>query len=195
MLPDSSSMTNNDLFLTFERLFKSVILSNKDSFIRKENDILLVESIVHSHLTHLRSIYSYQPVHSTFSSIIDLFVFIECHLLKTLENDLCVRMEHLLEVFDGIESLSSNAELFIRSILYDSNSIITNFVDNYGVALEHLCKTTSTNVNLRFIRRRKQFIEVMRLEQTRKQETDDLTFHVSYFFQKINRIFYFNIYI
>jgi hypothetical protein len=122
MLPDSSSMTNNDLFVTFERLFKSVILSNKDSFIRKENDILLVESIVRSHLTHLRSIYSYQPVHSTFSSIIDLFIFIECHLLQTLENDLCTRMEHLLEVFDGIESLSSNAESFIGSILHDSNS-------------------------------------------------------------------------
>jgi hypothetical protein len=58
---------------------------------------------------------------------------------------------------------------------------MTNFVTNYGLALEHLCNTTSNNVNLKFIRRRKQIIQVMHLEQSRKQDTDDLVVHVSYF--------------
>jgi hypothetical protein len=164
--------------LTFERLFKSVILSDKNLSLTKENDLLLVESIVRSYLTHLRSIYSYQPVHSTCLSLIDLFIFIECHLLKTIENDLSIRMENLLEIFSGINSPLTNIESFIHEILYDSNSIMENFVINYGLALEHLCKTTSNNVNLRFIRRQKQIIQVMRLEQSRKQD-DDLVFHVS----------------
>ncbi len=164
--------------MTFERLFKSVILSDKNLSLTKENDLLLVESIVRSYLTHLRSIYSYQPVHSTCLSLIDLFIFIECHLLKTIENDLSIRMENLLEIFSGINSPLTNIESFIHEILYDSNSIMENFVINYGLALEHLCKTTSNNVNLRFIRRQKQIIQVMRLEQSRKQD-DDLVFHVS----------------
>jgi hypothetical protein len=164
--------------LTFERLFKSVILSDKNLSLTKENDLLLVESIVRSYLTHLRSIYSYQPVHSTCLSLIDLFIFIECHLLKIIENDLSIRMENLLEIFSGINSPLTNIESFIHEILYDSNSIMENFVINYGLALEHLCKTTSNNINLRFIRRQKQIIQVMRLEQSRKQD-DDLVFHVS----------------
>jgi len=125
-----------------------------------------VESIVRNYLTHFRSIDSYQRLDSTCVSLIDLFLLIECHLLKSLENDLCHRMENLLEIFSGIEKSSSNTDLFIRSILYDSNSLMTNFVENYGFALENLCKMTSNNVNLRFIRRRKQLIQVMRLEQT-----------------------------
>jgi len=87
-------------------------------------------------------------------------------------------MENLLEIFSGINNSSINIELFIHEILYDSNSIMENFVINYGLALEHLCKTISNNVNLRFIRRQKQIIQVMRLEQSRKQD-DDLVFHVS----------------
>ena len=90
-------------------------------------------------------------------------------------------MEHLLEVLAGIEIPSINTESFIHSILYDLNSTMTNFVANYGAALKHLCKMTSNSVNVRFIRRRKQFIQVMRLEQARKQD-DDLVFHVSYSF-------------
>jgi hypothetical protein len=39
---------------------------------------------------------------------------------------------------------------------------------------------TSNNVNLRFIRRRKQFIQVLRLERTRKQD-DNLVVNVSDF--------------
>ena len=167
--------------MTCERLFESVILSNEKICSTKEDEMLLVESIVRSYLTHLRSIYSYQPLHSTYSSLIDLFVFNEYHLLQILENQLCNRMEYLLEVLAGIEIPSSNIESFIRSILYDKNSTITNFVTNYGLALENLSKTTSNNVNLRFIRRRKQFIQVMRLEQTRRQD-DDLVFHVSEIF-------------
>jgi hypothetical protein len=178
MIPDASQMTDNDLFLTFERLFTSVILSNDDISFTKENDMLLVESIIRSYLTHLRSIYSYQHVDSTCSSLIDLFIYLECHLLKTLANNLCIQMEDLLEIFTGIEIPTSETESFICSILYDKNSTMTNFVINYGVALEHLCKTKSNNVDLKFIRRRKQIIEVMRLEQSRKQD-DDLVFHVS----------------
>jgi len=140
--------------------------------------MLLVESIIRSYLTHLRSIYSYQRIHSTCLSLIDLFILIESHLLKTIENDLSIRMENLLEIFSGINNSSINIELFIHEILYDSNSIMENFVINYGLALEHLCKTISNNVNLRFIRRQKQIIQVMRLEQSRKQD-DDLVFHVS----------------
>jgi hypothetical protein len=87
-------------------------------------------------------------------------------------------MENLLEIFSGINSPLTNIESFIHEILYDSNSIMENFVINYGLALEHLCKTTSNNINLRFIRRQKQIIQVMRLEQSRKQD-DDLVFHVS----------------
>jgi hypothetical protein len=147
-----------------------------------------VESIVRNYLTHFRSIDSYQRLDSTCVSLIDLFILIECHLLKSSENDLCHRMENLLEIFSGIERSSSNTDLFIRSILYDSNSLMTNFVKNYGLALENLCKMTSNNVNLRFIRRRKQFIQVMRLEQTRKQN-EDLIFHVSDFV-KLKKVFY-----
>jgi len=178
MIPEASKLANNDLFLTFEYLFKNIILSNENDYSTKEDDMLLVESIIRSYLTHLRSIYSYQHFHSTYSSLIDLFIFIECHLLKTIENDSSIRMENLLEIFSGIDSPLTNIESFIHEILYDSNSTMTNFVTNYGLALEHLCKTTSNNVDLKFIRRRKQIIEVMRLEQARKQD-DDLVFHVS----------------
>jgi hypothetical protein len=178
MLPDQSHLTRTDLFFTFERLFENVILLNEEILSRKEDDMLLVESIVRSYLTHFRSIYSYQHHHSSCSSLTDLFIFIEYRLLQTLENDLCHRMEHLIDVFGGNEIPSSKTESFIRSILYDSNSTITNFVANYGLALENLCKTTSNHINLRFIRRRKQIINVMRLEQARKQD-DDLVFHVS----------------
>jgi hypothetical protein len=144
MLPDSSPKTSPDLFSTFERLFKSVLLPNRDTSMRKEDDLLLVESIVRSHLTHLRSIYSSPPIHSTFPSIIDLFLYIECHLLQNLENDLCIRMEHFLEVFDEIESFSSNTESFVRSILYDSNfgryppgRIRSPFVSPFALLLVH----------------------------------------------------------
>jgi hypothetical protein len=144
MLPDSSPKASPDLFSTFERLFKSVLLPNRDTSMRKEDDLLLVESIVRSHLTHLRLIYSSPPIHSTFPSIIDLFLYIECHLLQTLENDLCIRMEHFLEVFDGIESFSSNTESFVRSILYDSNfgryppgRIRSPFVSPFALLLVH----------------------------------------------------------
>jgi hypothetical protein len=147
-----------------------------------------VESIVRNYLNHFRSIESYQRFDSTCVSLIDLFLLNECHLLKSLENDLCHRMENLLEIFSGIERSSSNTDLFIRSILYDSNSLMTNFVENYDFALENLCKMTSNNVNLRFIRRRKQLIQVMRLEQTRKQN-EDLVFHVSDFV-KLKKVFY-----
>jgi len=158
-----------------------VILSNEKIDSIREDEMLLVESIVRSYLTHLRSIYSYKRLHSISSSLIDLFVSNELHLLQTLENDLCNRMEYLLEVFAGIEISSSNMDSFCRSILYDTNSTITNFVTNYGLALENLSKSTSNNVNLRFIRRRKQLIQVMRLEQARRQD-DDLVFHVSHVF-------------
>jgi hypothetical protein len=177
-----SQSTNNDnnIFFTFDRLFESVILSNEKMDSIREDEMLLVESIVRSYLTHLRSIYSYKSLHSTSSSLIDLFVSNELHFLQTLENDLCNRMEYLLEVFAGIQISSSNIDSFIHSILYDYNSTITNFVTNYGAALQNLSKSTSNNVNLRFIRRRKQFIQVMRLEQARKQD-DELVFHVSHF--------------
>ena len=158
-----------------------MILSNEKIDSIREDEMLLVESIVRSYLTHLRSIYSYKRLHSISSSLIDLFVSNELHLLQTLENDLCNRMEYLLEVFAGIEISSSNMDSFCRSILYDTNSTITNFVTNYGLALENLSKSTSNNVNLRFIRRRKQLIQVMRLEQARRQD-DDLVFHVSHVF-------------
>lgn len=111
----------------------------------------------------------------------------EYQSLQTVEHELSARMERLLEVFDGLENPSSDTEALIRSILYPSDSGIANFVNNYGAAIEHLCKTTAANVNLKFIRRRKQFIDVMRLEQARKQETDDLVFHVSDFLS-IDRI-------
>jgi hypothetical protein len=51
-------------------------------------------------------------------------------------------------------------------------------VSNYGLALENLSKSISSHVNLRFIRRQKQIIDVMRLEQARKQD-DELVFHVN----------------
>ena len=194
MLPSPSRLRNDDLFLTFERLFPSVIFPQENILCRKEDDLLLVQSIVRSYLTHLRSIYSHSHIHSTCSSIIDLFLFIEYNFLEKLEKDLSTRMEYLLEIFNGIENLSSNAEAFIRSILYDSNGSLANFVNNYGVALEHLCKATATNINLRFIRRRKQFLRVMRLEQNRKQEIDDLIFHVSYLLHG-NQIFLMKVYL
>jgi hypothetical protein len=86
-----------------------------------------VESIVRNYLTHFRSIDSYQRLDSTCISLIDLFILIECHLLKSSENDLCHRMENLLEIFSGIEISSSATDLFIRSILYHSNSVMTIF--------------------------------------------------------------------
>ncbi len=62
--------------------------------------------------------------------MIDLFIMIERHLLKSSANSLCNGMENLLEVCSGIEISSSATDLFIRSILYDSNSVMTNFVEN-----------------------------------------------------------------
>ncbi|CAF1137641.1 unnamed protein product [Rotaria sordida] len=116
--------------------------------------MFLVESIVRSYLTHFRSIYSSQH-YSTCSSLIDLFIYIEYHLLKSLEKDLCNRMEYLLEVVAAIDIPLSNTNSFIRSILYDSNSRIQNFAANYNLTLKNLSEMKSNNINLRFIRRRK----------------------------------------
>ena len=150
--------------------------------------MVLVESTVRSYLTHFSSIHPYQHLDTACVSLIDLFIKIECHLLQSLKNDLCNKMEYLLEVFAGIEISSSKTDSFIRSILYDSSSTMKNFVKNYGLALENLSKMTSNDVDLRFIRRRKQFIQVMRLERTRKQN-DDLGFQVSDFVT-MNQVFY-----
>ncbi|CAF3981160.1 unnamed protein product, partial [Rotaria sordida] len=88
-------------------------------------------------------------------------------------------MEYLLDVFSSIHIPLSNTNSFIRSILYDSNSNIQNFIGNYGLALKNLSQMKSNNINLRFIRRRKQFIQIIRLEQARKQD-DNLVFHLKY---------------
>ncbi|CAF3428145.1 unnamed protein product [Rotaria socialis] len=176
-IPDPSQSMNNNLFLIFERFFESIVLPNEESYSTKEDEMLLVESIVRSYLTHFRSIYAHQHP-STPSSLIDLFIFMEYHLLKSLENDLAHQMEYLLEVFSDIEISLPKTDLFIRSILYDSNSTIQNFVANYGLALRNISERKQNNINLRFIRRRKQFIQVMRMEQVRKQ--DDRIFHLKY---------------
>ncbi|CAF4253976.1 unnamed protein product, partial [Rotaria magnacalcarata] len=52
------------------------------------------------------------------------------------------------------------------------------FVANYGLALRNISERKQNNINLRFIRRRKQFIQVMRMEQVRKQ--GDRIFHLKY---------------
>ncbi|CAF3088863.1 unnamed protein product [Rotaria sp. Silwood2] len=178
LIADPLQSMNNDLFSIFERLFEKIILSNEKNISTKEDDMLLAESIVRSYLTHFRSIYSSQH-HSICSSLIDLFINFEYHLLESLQNNLCHQMEYLLEVFAGIDISLSNTDSFIHSILYESNSNIKHFVANYGLALKNLGEMKSNNVNLRFIRRRKQFIQIMRLEQARKQD-DDLVFHLKY---------------
>lgn len=150
----------------------------KENEVKKEDDMLLVESIVRSYLTHLRSIYSSPPLHLSPSSLIDLFILLEYQSLKTFEHHLIIQMEHLLEIFAGIESPSLDTNAFIRSILFDSNSLIANMINNYRSTLEHLSQSTSKNVNLRFIHRRKQFLQIIRLEQLRKQQIDDCSFHV-----------------
>ncbi|CAF5201263.1 unnamed protein product, partial [Rotaria magnacalcarata] len=52
------------------------------------------------------------------------------------------------------------------------------FVANYGLALRNISERKQNNINLRFIRRRKQFIQVMRMEQVLKQ--GDRIFHLKY---------------
>lgn len=176
--PRSFSRENEDLFEIFEQFFDGILFPMKENEMKKEDDMLLVESIIRSYLTHLRSIYSSPPPHSSSSSLIDLFLLLEYQSLKTFEHHLINQMEHLLEIFAGIESPSLQTNAFIRSILFDSNSIIANFINNYRSTLEHLSQSTSKNINLRFIRRRKQFLQIIRLEQSRKQQIDDCEFHV-----------------
>ncbi|CAF1088574.1 unnamed protein product [Rotaria sordida] len=98
---------------------------------------------------------------------------------ESLQKNLSHQMEYLLDVFSSIHIPLSNTNSFIRSILYDSNSNIQNFIGNYGLALKNLSQMKSNNINLRFIRRRKQFIQIIRLEQARKQD-DNLVFHLKY---------------
>jgi hypothetical protein len=112
MLPDLSPLTNNELFLTFQRLFPSVILSNTKLSSTKEDEMLLVESITRSYLTHFRSIYSF-PRHL---SLLDFFLSLECQFFQKLEHQLSSQTEQLLEIFAGIEIPSSKTETFIRSI-------------------------------------------------------------------------------
>lgn len=176
VLPDSSRTKNFDIFLKYENLLEKIVLCDENISSTKEDDMLLAESIIRSYLTHFRSIFSYQHS-STFLSLSDLFIYMEYRLLKSLEKDLCHQMENLLEIFAGIEIPSSNTSQFIRSILYDSNSNIGNFVSNYGLTLKHISEMKSNNINLRFIRRRKEFLEIMRLERDR-QKHNNRVFHV-----------------
>lgn len=171
-----------DLFVRFEQLLSSVLLPVKRIDSKNELDFLLVESIIRSYLTHLRSIYSFPHVHSSISSsLIDLFLLLEYQSLEQFEQNLSNQMEHLLEIFSGLAYSNSDSQAFIPKILYESDLNIEKFVKNYGRTLEHLRRATAKNVNLRFIRRRKQFLQIMRLEQIRQQTTDDLAFHVSSF--------------
>lgn len=147
------------LFVTFEHLFDSKILSKERIYPTKEDEMILVESIVRHYLDCLRSIDSDQSLHSTCSSSIDLFLFNEYTLMKKFSNDLYHRMNYLLEVFTRVEVPLSETNLLIRSILYDST--IANFVRNYQFAFEQISKTNSNNINLRFIRRRKQLLQLM----------------------------------
>lgn len=144
-----------------------------------DETMLLAESILRSYLTHLRSIYPYAPPHSS-TSMVGLFLHVEFEHMKSIEDKLCQQMEHLLDIF-----VSSNASIlqtnpFLHSILFHRQSNIDHFISNYGQALESLSKSTSTQVNLRFIRRRKQFLHFIALEQQR-QDDDDLVFQVSSF--------------
>ncbi|CAF1139632.1 unnamed protein product [Adineta steineri] len=175
ILPDPLQLPTNKLFITFQCLFNSMILPTELVYSTKDDEMILVEPIVRNYLTYLHSIDSDQCLDSTCSSIMDLFILIEYRLLQKLQNNLCKQMEHLVEVFDNIEIPSSNTNSSIRSILYDSNSTINDFVANCGLALKNLSKNTSNNINLRFIRRRKQFIQLMRLQQN-----ENLIFHLKY---------------
>ena len=180
MIPDSSKFLTTNIFLIFERLFEnSISLNERYRSTTNDDEMLLVESIIRSYLTHLRSIYSYQPSHSTSSSsLIDSFILIEYNFLQSLEKNLSYQMEYSLDVFAGIDVPLTNTDTFIHSILYDSTSIIKNFVAHFGLIMKNVGQTKVTNVNLRFIRRRKQFIQVLRLEQARKRN-DNFAFHVS----------------
>lgn len=153
-------------------MFGGIFLSKEKLSSIKEDETILIESIVRHYLDRLRSIDSHQSSHSTSSSSIDLFISNEYVLMQRLSTDLCHRMDHLLEVFARVEMASPEMKLFIRSILHDST--MANFVRNYQLALEHLGKMNSTDVNLKFIRRRKQFLQLIRLKSD-----DNLRFHVS----------------
>ncbi|CAF1651003.1 unnamed protein product [Adineta ricciae] len=159
------------LFVTFRHLFDGILLSNERISPTKEDQMIFVESIVRHYLDRLRSIDSHQPSHSTSSSSIDLFISNECVLMKKLSTDLCYRMDHLLEVFTRVEVTSPEMESLIRSIPHDST--IVNFVRNYQIALKHLCEMNSNDVNLKFIRRRRQFLQLIRLKRD-----DNLLFHL-----------------
>ncbi|UJR29306.1 hypothetical protein I4U23_010520 [Adineta vaga] len=174
-IPDSIRLPTTQFFFTFDRLFDSILLSKESIDPTKENEMILVESIVRYYLDCLRSTDSQQSLRSICSSSIDLFVLNECALLRELSNDLCDRINHLLEIFTRVETASLETKLFIRSILYGST--MADLVANYHLASEHICKTDSENINLKFIRRRKQFLQLMRLEQGRQQHVN-LVFHI-----------------
>ena len=137
-----------------------------------EDQMLLAESIIRSYLTHLRSIYSFPPHHSSSSSMGQLFLSVEYQYLKDMERNLSNQMENLLEIF-----VSSNGSLieknsFVRSILYSNPNHLDHFIANYGLALESISKSTSNNINLKYLFRRKQFVQLICVEQQRQQEED-----------------------
>ena len=166
------------IYSLIENLSGEVLLIKPKRIITDET-MLLTESILRSYLTHLRSIYPYSPPHSS-TSMIELFLNVEFEYLKSTEDKLCQQMEDLLDIF-----VSSNGSIlltnsFLRSILFHRQSNIDHFISNYGQALESLSKSTSIQVNMRFIQRRKQFLHFISLEQQR-QDDDDLIFQVSPF--------------
>ena len=179
-LPDQSVSNDVERFARLERLCRPLILPIREIAWKNDEDdqLLLVESIIRSHLTHLRAIYSFPRLHSVASSSsIDLFLAREHQHLIADQDDLSRRMEQLLEILptSDVSLLTSNA--LVRSILYDRPAMIKNFVNNYGSALEYLSKATPSDVNLKFIRRRRALIRLLRLEQASEQE-EELIFQV-----------------
>ncbi|CAF1650884.1 unnamed protein product, partial [Adineta ricciae] len=167
-ISDPIQLPSAHLFVIFRRLFAGILLSNERVSSTKEDQMIFVESIVRHYLDRLRSIDSHQSSHS---SPIDLFVSNECVLMRKLSTALCHRMDHLLEVFARVEAASPETKLFIHSILHDF--AMANFVRNYQLTLEHLYKMNSNDVNLKFIRRRRQFLQLIR-----RKRDDNLLFHL-----------------
>ena len=180
-LPDHSSSSDAQRFSRLESLCQPLILPSREIVDQtdSEDQLLLVESIIRSHLTHLRAISSFPRFHLTASSsLIDEFLSREHQHLLADQEELSLRMEQLLEILPTSDMSVFRSNDFIRSILYDRSALINTFVNNYGAALEYLSKATATDVNLKFIRRRGALIRLLRLEQAREQE-EELIFQVT----------------
>ena len=124
---------------------------------------------------------TFPPSSSTVSSpspLIDLFLLTELDSLARLTSDVCRQMDHLLTVLNGTDIDSCSFISSLRALMARCDGSMVSFVSNCTTALTHLRSSTAARIDLRLVRHRKQLLDLLRLERTRRKDTH-LAVHVS----------------